>query len=74
VSSKRPDVHRWWHSLNMAERCRILVDSGIPELECLGLHLSGRELTELPLLASRVVEASWARVHARDLDHGFDCC
>ena len=62
-----------WSSLRTAERCQILVDTGIPELECFGLQVSVCELQDLPLLASSVVEAVWEAAHACDRNFVCDC-
>lgn len=61
MSSDLFGAHEWWHGLGTAERCHILVESGMPELQCLGLHLSGFELAELPSIVRGVVEAAWMR-------------
>jgi hypothetical protein len=49
----------WWHKLRKIDRCRIFVDSNMPEFQVLGFHLSGYELHELPASARSVVEEAW---------------
>jgi len=49
----------WWQRRKRADRCRVFVDSGMPEFQVLGFHLSGHDLHELPASARSIVESAW---------------
>lgn len=68
MTSNQFALNEWWHGLGPAERCGILVESGIPELVCFGLHLSRFELAELPAMARDIAKGAWMRFRFMELD------